>query len=109
MLYCFSNVGKVKPWQIKLIPYFILVSWLLDLTWMIMYTGDYWGRQKYDGDVELNLRRFVLLSVYFSFLFRILVFLVFLKILLSDEFLHENYAIGGKDYTPPKRVFRPNI
>lgn len=80
MFYCFSKLKSVKLWHLKLIPYSLILSFIFDVTWLVMYTSDFWSQNPYDGDVEMRLRRFVLLTTYFSFVFRILIFMIFLKV-----------------------------
>ncbi|CAI2364733.1 unnamed protein product [Moneuplotes crassus] len=81
VLICFSiaKIETSKRWQFRLIVYCLLASWVIDLIWIIMHTSPWWRRVRYDGDVELGMRRFVVIISFLSFLFRIFVLLIFWK------------------------------
>lgn len=71
---------STKRWLFRVIVISLIISIFTDIIWMIFNTSSWWSRAPYDGDVELVLRRFVIIVTFVSFLFRIPVFLVMWKI-----------------------------
>ena len=55
----------------------VLLSWMIDLFWLILFTSDYKKSQLYDGGLELPMRHLALVSSYISFVVRIGVVIVF--------------------------------
>lgn len=111
MFYLFANPLQMKQWHIRLLSFGIFITWIFDLTWIIINTTNYWDEQPYDGNIELGIRRFVLLVSYFSFIFRIVFFLVFWKVSVEfNRFFNEessnNVYQGNQDQTPPKRIMK---
>lgn len=80
MFYLFSFASRTKRWMFRLIVVSIAISFLIDIIWMIFFTSSWWSRAPHDGDVELGLRRFIVIMSYLLFLIKIVVFLVFWKI-----------------------------
>ena len=111
MFYLFANPMQMRQWHIRLISFGIFITWIFDLTWIIINTSHYWDEQPYDGNVELGLRRFVLCVCYISFIFRIVIFIVFWKVSVEfSRFFNEDNISSSfsnnKDQTPPKRIMK---
>mmetsp|Transcript_10409 Transcript_10409/g.9188 ORF Transcript_10409/g.9188 Transcript_10409/m.9188 type:complete len:132 (+) Transcript_10409:318-713(+) len=115
--FLFANVSKVRQWHLRFIALCILVSWIYDFIWMLLNTTNYWRSQKYDGDVELGLRRFVILISFVAIIFKVLHFMIFWKVSVEfNRFFNEDLIADGyglnqsskqgfeRDHTPPKRV-----
>lgn len=83
--YCISKINTLKRWQFRMIVYGLITSWFSDLLWIIMHTSSWWKRANYDGDVELTLRRVVVIISFLSFLFRIFIILIFWKLSLYHK------------------------
>jgi len=82
-----------------------LIAWITDLLWIILHTSSWWRRAKYDGDVELTLRRFVVIVTYFSILFKVFLLLIFWKLSIdfnrlvrSRNQLNESATMMGRNF-----------
>jgi hypothetical protein len=85
LLHVHFNALDVKKWHFRAIVFCILMSWVFDLFWMFFHMGSWWSKYNPEhGGVELGFRRFCVIFTFFSFLFRIILFLVAWKI--SVEF-----------------------
>lgn len=90
MFYLFAFAQRAKRWMFRLIVASIAISFLIDIFWMIFFTSSWWDRAPYDGDVELGLRRFIVIVTYLLFLVKIVVFLVFWKISVDFDRLFKS-------------------
>jgi hypothetical protein len=52
------NSPRHKKKAIRISVVLIFFSWVWDIAWLIISFGDWWGEVKYDGNIELGLRRF---------------------------------------------------
>jgi len=52
---------------------------IYDILWLVFHTRDWWSTVPYDGDMELGLRRFVIIFTIISLVFRTFVFWAYWK------------------------------
>lgn len=104
-----ANPKYTQRWTFRLVVVALIVSWIFDLIWMILHTGSWWGNANHDGDVELGMRRFSIIMTYLSFIFRVIVILVFWKLSVdfnrlvkSRQTESETSSLIGKDYSSNK-------
>jgi hypothetical protein len=71
-LYMLSNPIDVKKWMVRLLFYAILFSYFYDGLWMFAHLIPWWNTQKYDGDVEMKLRKIVIILSFVSMFIRII-------------------------------------
>jgi len=98
--YCIAFVNSIPRYLFRLILVGLVFSWFSDFMWFLLHTSTWWDRAAYDGDVELTLRRVVVIISYLSFLFRIFVIVIFWK--LSVDF---NRLIRNRNRTSESNSF----
>lgn len=65
-IYMLSHPMEVKKWMIWLLFYATLISYLYDGLWMFAHFLPWWGVMKYDGDIEMKLRKIVIILSFVS-------------------------------------------
>lgn len=85
-LYMFSNPIEVKKWMIRLLFYATLISYVYDGLWMFAHFIPWWGKMKYDGDVEMKLRKIVIILSFVSMFVRAILGFVIWKV--SVDYAH---------------------
>mmetsp|Transcript_4825 Transcript_4825/g.4076 ORF Transcript_4825/g.4076 Transcript_4825/m.4076 type:complete len:104 (+) Transcript_4825:1225-1536(+) len=92
------NSPRDKKKVIRLCVFMIFVSFFWDIIWLIIHWTPWWKKERYDGDVELGLRRFSLIATIISLVLRLFVFLIFWRTSLDYfKFMDVNMLSGLKN------------
>jgi hypothetical protein len=77
------NSPRQKKKIIRVSVFMIFLSFFYDIAWLIIHWGPWWGTARYDGDLEVTLRRFCLITTIVSLVLRLLIFLIYWRMSLD--------------------------
>ena len=72
MIFNLYNLRLTRSTSMRYVLFALLFSMFYDIAWFSVHY-DWWFREIYDGDVELNLRRFVIIASVVSFFFKFII------------------------------------
>lgn len=99
------NSYKAKQKIIRMCVFMIFISFFWDIAWLVLNWTDWWKGERYDGDIELGLRRFSLIATIVSLVIRIFVFIVYWRTSLSYQKFMAVDSLSGLHYGSEKVVF----
>lgn len=94
-LYMMFNTQRITRDVFRVLVAAIILSLIYDLIWFFLKHGEFSSENKAEGGMEDNLRRFVLMLSYISFILRVRVRL-FMFVFLdfgSDHFLERQHGL----------------
>ena len=92
------NSPRSKKKVIRVCVFLIFVSFFWDIIWLLIHWTSWWKREKYDGDLELGMRRFCLIGTIVSLVLRIFIFFIFWRTSLDYfKFMEVNMLSGLKN------------
>ena len=67
----FTYTEQVERGTFRGLVFALLGSWIYDIFWLILLASDMAGRQRYDGDLEMSVRKFSVIMTWCSVFFRV--------------------------------------
>jgi hypothetical protein len=99
------NSYRAKSKVIRLCVFMIFISFIWDIAWLILNWEGWWNEERYDGNIELGLRRFSLIATIVSMFIRIFVFIVYWRTSLSYQKFMVVDSLSGLKHGKEKVVF----
>lgn len=78
--YYIMDTGKAEQHWIRMQFFGLVLSFILDVIWLILMLQPWWGHEHYDGDLEKRIRRYSIVMVFISLFWRIFLIPVYWKI-----------------------------
>ena len=97
---------KKKVIRIAVVLIFFSIIW--DIVWLIFNFGDWWSEVKFDGNIELGLRRFCVITTIVSMIFRVFIFIIFWKLSLDYYRLTTELSDSGLMLANEKQIYMRN-
>lgn len=99
------NSPRSKKKIIRVSVFMIFLSFFFDIAWLIIHWSSWWGTSRYDGDLEIGLRRFCLITTLISLVLRLLIFLIYWRMSLDYFRFTANDMLRDVNYKREKVMF----